>query len=793
MNGKSLGEGASIQELSEQILYYHFDPRWVVPANNNNNGNNVDNDSAGGGGGGGGGSSHGSETSTATTATTTTLTEEAVQFLGLCTALLTIPSSLGDDDLSSDYSKEIYFGSSTLVFVQLENNNNHRTEHKNDSELIAVAQIPRLYQNGAKVDSAAGGNPLAVRRSIERCHSLFCTLRGGGIITRLQQGRAIRDQKQKQSSSSLSTDSNDRQDEKLSACPYEGMDELFKLQKELRNVQNLQLRKSIRIDDDTEEGKEENNDKKRREKQILSLQRQIRAYRKTLPILSIRRDLDAHYKEYLCQMSIIGSRNGGANRCIVETIPTPIPQNTASHVIESTSTTYNAYVAVTLGIKIQQLLDSVSASAPASASSSSSYSSGSMSPSLIGISTFYKSRYIYSHLSPVLSVQTNDKNEEEIDTSPESYILSNEIPYSLMTYMAGYRTKMNHLAGSTSQNNNSSSSQSSRLGIQRLTLNAISDQGTNQPTSPTHLLNVANHDNNENNVSSSSPSSSTSGNFMPAPPDFMFAAYESSYHVKTRYQNKVWAPKIHLPLQKIKRKDSINNMNSNSNNTNDDDNSDEKKQQPSITSSPSQQQLQQQELQQRRYFVDGQVVLFEMKDFSFLIYLSKGHLENRQEKEEKDTDIFQSMLDNVQDTLAQAILLFYEQGYDKEPSGEDAACPDNSWIGPGQDIIIVRRNEQQLVLYSDRSRQIVENEGRKRANAASAAAGGGSTKSSSRRFWSFSSSKSTSSSRTNHNQTGGNSSSSNSTSRSPILEWSALGLDCRHLLSSHLHLDIILA
>jgi len=158
-NGKSLGENASLEEISEEILFYHRGiPIGLTVGQEDEDWNLTPAISNGG------------------------CLEEAVNFLGLCKALFTLPSSLntshesGRNDHESDGSRvdseidseddrttSIYFGNSILVFVPLEST----------LDVVAVVQVSRLYQNGMKSDTGSG-NPLAISASIERTHRLFC-------------------------------------------------------------------------------------------------------------------------------------------------------------------------------------------------------------------------------------------------------------------------------------------------------------------------------------------------------------------------------------------------------------------------------------------------------------------------------------------------------------------------------------------------------------------------------------------------------------------------------------------
>ena len=79
------------------------------------------------------------------------LMEEAVNFLGICTALYSLPSSFqlsqsdndnGNNDNDNDTfsrTKSIYFGNSTLVFIPLESSTN----------IVAIVQISRSYHGSS--------------------------------------------------------------------------------------------------------------------------------------------------------------------------------------------------------------------------------------------------------------------------------------------------------------------------------------------------------------------------------------------------------------------------------------------------------------------------------------------------------------------------------------------------------------------------------------------------------------------------------------------------------------------
>ena len=275
--------------------------------------------------------------------TKTSLMDEAVQFLGICTALYGLPSSLGDPELENERTNEIYFGKSTLVFIPLESS----------GELLAVAQISRLYQEGTKAE-AGGGNPLAVRAAIESCHKLFCLLRGGGILRRLEQ--------------SLFFDG--------------GMRTLFDLLKKIRKARERQLRNELspgkaNLSSDAETNIDE---------EINRMVNDAKALRKTLPILSIRRDLDAHYKEFLGDQAMALSRSGGPARCLVENVPAPIALSSATHAESATPGSMSTSAMVSIGLATRRLLNEFA-------------SDSGHALILLGISTFVKGQLLHSHLS----------------------------------------------------------------------------------------------------------------------------------------------------------------------------------------------------------------------------------------------------------------------------------------------------------------------------------------------------------------------------------------------------------
>lgn len=601
MGGHSLGEGASIQEISEQILYYHRDQKWSTE----------------------------SSSGLPTPRTKTSLTEEAVQFLGLCSALYGLPASFGDPGLAEERTKQIFFGNSTLVFVMLESS----------PDLLAVAQISRLYQQGNKSETG-GGNPLAIRTSIERCHQLFCLLRGGGILKRLEP--------------SIGT-----------------MGELYAILKQVRkeSEQNSRSRGSSRLEAD------ENNF----EGKIFDLQNEVRVLRKKLPIQSIRRDLDAHYKEYLAHQGLAMNRNGGAGRCLVETIPEPMARVCGTHALQSSSASLSTFSIMSLGLSTRRLLDEFVVGSEHDIS-------------LFGISIFVDGQLLHSHWSN----DSLSRRLEEDDCSPVSISVPNEMIYLVNRYMTSYSVKMSQLPSSKREG----ASVSSELGIRKIAM-AFGD-----PTS-TFAPSI------EANDGASDPPKIMS-KFIAPPPQFMMSATEEADFITiSSQQTKAWALKVCIPVQ--------------------------------VSYERSEKQIP---------FQFGAIVC-EVENCSFLLFLDDGSFGHVSDS-----------LSIVESRLTDIVLVAEETDRDTDFLGQHEKFS-LQWTEPGQDVVVVNREQNMLYLFSDRKRK----DNTKASTATSTT----------RRFLGFG---------TKSHSSSGESERSRSTQH---LEWATLGLDCRHRLASHLHLDTMLA
>jgi len=610
-DGKPLGEDASLEELSEEILFYHRgrareDEEWNLAST----------------------ISHGS------------CSEEAVSFLGVCKALYALPSSFQTSNgVDNDRTKSIYFGNSMLVFVPLEST----------LDVVAIVQVSRLYQQGVKSDTKSG-NPLAISTSIERTHKLFCILHGGGILHRLDETRP----------SGKTANSAPR---------YPGMKLLFGLLKEIRGTKDKFSRKGIANPPNSQETT----------LRIAELEEKVKSCRKTLPIQSLRRDLETHYNEYLSYFLEVCIRNGGAGRCLVETMPVPIAQDSGAHIFGVAPSTVKERHLESIRESILKIFRSHSRDPPERDDPDSP---------LLGIAVFESSRILNSF-----------SNSDRVD-------LSNGTASLLMAYMASYRTKMSYAA----------SSPLPQPGLLKRFLGPVVDKSPNQTAMPGMWEEVS--------TNSAGKSEDGRGRFLTSPPPFMLGASDQLYSLSyNKNKQDIWAPRVHLPLP-LENKWSIDDR------------------------------------------LAVHMVVFEYLEFSFLIFIHLPSLENPGLSELPETTL---LLMDLKEKLSEAIM----DAFQNDPRESIAA---NVTSEPGQDIILVERSKERMVLLLDPKLQSPRGGKKKRTTPSTK------DKGQARRFMGFGPRKKESVSQ-----------SQSTNPRSTKVEWSALGLDCRHLFVSRLPLDICLA
>jgi hypothetical protein len=631
MNGESLGEGATLEELSESILYYYSDRHIDIKVADRND-NKLK-------------------------PVPEYLMQEAVQFLGLCTALYSFPSSLtlsktneevdpSHTNENHDKTKAIYFEKSTLVFIPLESS----------MDIVAVVQVARTSRDGCEANTGSG-DPLAIQSSIERSHRLFCLLNGGGILYRLNGGTSKTTRR---------------------SVPYQGMDQLYGLLKELRKAKERQIRCDTTEDQCTH-----------MEAQIKALAEKIRWLRQVSTIQSIRSDLDVHYKEYLSDFSLVASRSGGAGRCLVEILPAPIAQDSGGDASQVPPSFANPHAVMLL---IEAIHETLRSHPPWNVGSHG----------LFAVSLFHEGQLLHS------------------ESSPKSHFhVSGEVANLLMAYMASYESKISNVVGkrdSSPETAESSASPSYQRGLRMLTHSIGSMAGalTKDEVSPQHAGVTLNHHHLD---------SQRRGRFLVTPPSYMLSVshHTHSFEFGDNIQS-VWAPLVHLPSD-----------------------------------------LRASEITTECSCSGVHVVMFRFLQFSFLVFLKLPAREN------SSLDTTRLLLMKLEEELSEAVLLAIndETVDESEPAmPKDVVECTNS---PGQDIILLERDKYRMVLLQDLTRSSSRHYTKFRKSY---------EKQQLPRFLGYGTTKKKKEATVNGSVTA---------------EWSALGLDCRHILASRLPLDVCLA
>jgi hypothetical protein len=429
-------------------------------------------------------------------------TEEAIQFLGLCSALYTFPSAFDNDDGSdhSDRSQEVKFGKSTLVFCPLEK-----------GELLAVIQV-------------SSGEPFALRSSVERSHGIFSLLRGGGVIPRLLSkehvpNAEVIDMHQASISNFLDksfVDLNDdmppdisdviefepdnRSQDTISAddistsyeddgCIYSGMKSVYRLRKKIRRkkaaiakVSELLKLKRQTMKEDLEETI----------KTLLDLYA-------VLPILSLRREMKAHYDEYLADSSL-------CNRCLVETIPLPIRRGGMN--LPATPT---AAASIQLGHSTRALLKHTLQTNEAE------------DPFLVGITSFYRGSILYTHT-------LQDLNEDTIDIG-----ISNATACQIMRYMTYFEQRMQN------QPND-------RLRMRMARASSLQSLRQNLQDSLQQFGNRSSHNKKSSSTTVEQEEMVSLGQYLASPPLSMLNLFDELSEINDGTLGNIWAPTFYVSV-----------------------------------------------------------------------------------------------------------------------------------------------------------------------------------------------------------------------------------------------------
>lgn len=467
ING-GLDEGASLEELSEEILYYHVDT--VVGGRRMN------------------------AVAQEPGETSQHATSDAVQFAGLCSALLSLPSALnvGSDEPAEDddETKHVHLDTCTLVFVPLESQ-----YHKG---IMAIAQVER------------SASPLAVRKSIEQCHERFCLLRGGIHYHLSQEFSSLNSamdavEKSRQRNPVQSVIMNllqqNKQHDQQPTELYPGMKDFYALRKQIRR----QRRELSRLNHDDE------NQQERQEliASIAALDDRIQSLAVTLPITSLRKLLKTHYEEYIADIGLASIETGMLHKCLVDNVPAPIVKPTEPLMRQNVHKLPTSTVTESLEKEIRNLLETSVQNVDAN------------DPVVVGICAFFNGQYMFYE-------QTSADDDMPLLVSPQTAHL-------LMEYMSCYRAKVS-LHAQQHSGHQSTKTPPRRIGsgLRRLLSASLIDEDT--------IVTV------DADESSIIHYEDDQAQFLVPPPLSMLNVSDQVIQVELPSHGKAWTPQVYLPM-----------------------------------------------------------------------------------------------------------------------------------------------------------------------------------------------------------------------------------------------------
>ena len=155
-------------------------------------------------------------------------------------------------------------------------------------------------------------------------------------------------------------------------------------------------------------------------------------------------------------------------------------------------------------------------------------------------------------------------------------------------------------------------------------------------------------------------------------------------------------------------------------------------------------------------YIASRTILFEIKGLSFLLYF-KASVSN--------VSLPKTLL-AIEESLKEACMHISEDSQSITSAHSDFTILTGNM--PGIDLLLVDRAQYKLILYSERNHTVINEKTQFDSKSTPP-----------RTFLGFGSRTTKIRQQSNRND--------------QLVEWASLGLDCRHLLASHLHLDVILA
>jgi hypothetical protein len=591
-------------------------------------------------------------------------------------------------------------------------------EEATNQNILAVVQV-------ARSPGASSASPFAVRAAIQRCHDLFCILRCGGIQHRLSSkdhvptkgsskfisisSMAVLDVDDDEPPPELSFAADIEQQEEWAASPpptqirqkksfdvdeddlvFPGMKQLYARRKEARTLRNKLAKTSELLIVKRES----------LQKELVVLEELILQLLIAMPIHKLRQHLMEHYNAFLVDVGT-ASFAGVAFRCLIDSVPEPIPCHGESPSEQHKSSIPGTFGLTHVGRSIKLLIDSAA----------KNYVQD--SPLLLGASSFFKGKFLFTHTVTSIPGIGGSTVQHALKLN-----LSNRISTLLMGYMISFRQKIEHAVQNSSRNVQSMM-QDQQPAFLAGTFSKIYISPTTKDEASVQDIDCDQH-------------SCSLGQFLTSPPLSMLNVSDEVREVYVPSFGKVWTPVVHIPIDHQDEND----------------------------------------------FLQANVVLFDVGQYSFLLYfdpgatmeasdLSSNTLEDLLPNEVEELEVgfsptvgpispYAALLEELADSLTTCVM---EIGTEGDVTGSIFSFGEV----PGQHTVFVDRSMEKLVLFSNRG---IPNDGEEK--------GAG----------------------------GGKSSRKNLATKKPTqndallrngIEAAIPGLDCRHFLATRLAEDVVLA
>ncbi|KAL7563696.1 hypothetical protein ACA910_004097 [Epithemia clementina (nom. ined.)] len=496
--------------------------------------------------------------------------------------------------------------------------------------------------------------PQAVAAALKRHHDLFSLLRGGGIHTRMHHPS------QNVSAAPSSSSSSCPQARAASTCVYPGMDRLFRLLSKTRKVRerierlskdldHLLSRTSLHGESRNDQSNHIDSTIREHEKQLMDLHRWTLQLHESLPLSSLKRDLKQYYDGVFSEWQNVSAMGLAAGRCLVELVPPPPPCTAPSRSRPQQQAAASAYISIqdtgrveSMRLAMEQFMFNIS--------------SATLTP-IHTVSMFLK------------------ENATWLFTATTTTVAAPSMPQIalLLSYMTKIQARAAAVAAAAGQRPSSP---------WKMGQSAWSSLWSTTAAASPNMKKQSNHDyqNNSNMVQECAA-------FVPPPPLSLFSAGEKVESLtfssptditeidddddKDRTNNNddptlcyVWAPRVYGLWV----------------------NEDETRTPATKATMPS----------------SCRMCLYQWNDtIQFLFFLS-----DNQDREEESKEYYDALLRTLNAFMRSILPNIFGGGGDRDYESKDKAnwLERRTWRGEGQDILLINRTTNQVVLYSNKRR-----------------------------------------------------------------------------------------